>query len=273
MSKSISLLFSNISLALDKYATSTPSYVRAQSLYDNKLQPDHIAIRSFKSRGGINSLKQRLVENNIYRSGGKLKIPKKHLNAEWFYTSDHEFKRLTPRIFISELDETKLSQQSQEIITQNVDEYTPMSLFTPQNPQNPQNPQDYNNYTALEHDSEYASWSLIHGTQINHIALNTPLFHTLEQMLCNLQYNDFTINSIGGKIKSSPDNMLHQGSTMSDTIQYTFKNNVKQTVPGFFVEFIKRDMYNNGTIREGFEENNALNIFDSTSNGLRGRMD
>lgn len=252
MLKSVSSLFFKLSRALEHYSNVTPSYKRIQNLYNNNLEPDHIAMRSFKCCGGIDSIKQELIEDNIYHSGGTLSIPEKHLNAEWFYTTHPEFRKLTPRIFISEIDDSLLSQESQSILHKYATstEYIDLCL---------------DDYLKMAEDSEYASWTMAHETQINHLALNIPTDDTVSQFLDNLEDNKFIINTIGGRIKTSSDGMLHQGSTMSDTMLYPFENGREKQIPAFFVEFVQRDKYPNGSIREGFEANNALHIFDSTS--------
>lgn len=268
--------FSNFPRAVDNYKLYTPSFGRVQALYNNQLKSDHLALRTFKKTGGIDVIKKSLNEH--YISGGELEIPEKHLHAEWFYTINDQLRQVSPKIFVSELDENKLSEQSQLIIEKYMTDKTAESLehlvldccgngckhcgyiLEPKK----SNKISLKDYNKLAEESEYAAWTLIHGSQINHFAVCIPETDTFDTFLNNLTNNGFTLNTIGGTIKSSSDGMLHQASTMSDQFKYAFKEE-KKDVPGFFVEFVQRDRYPNGSIREGFEANNALHIFDSTS--------
>lgn len=241
-------LLKYLSNAINAYKLITPSYTSIQKLYNNSLTTDHIAIRSLKSYGGIQRIKNIITRNSEYISGGTLQFPEKHLNAEWFYTTNPEFRDLVPRIFVSEIDESYLSNTAQSILNKyrirNIDEIEYKTLIT---------------------ESEYAAWVFLNGNIINHLALNVPNNINIQDMIVHLQKENYNINSKGGNIKTSEDGLLHQASTMSDIIKYTLSNTTTQ-LPACFVEFVQRDKLSGGSIKEGFEANNALYIFDSTKN-------
>ena len=253
MSKTISLLHT-LSSAISNYYALTPSVHKIQAMQPSPLTVDHVAVRSFKSTGGILQARTQLTQDEIYRSGGVLQIPEKKLDAEWFYTTDPVLRTFAPRIFVSELDETKLSSSSQNILKKyaRISEGTEEDIVS------------YDDYQNLSKESEYAGWTLLHGTRINHVALTVPKTSTLIEFIERLKQHNFRLNTIGGEIKTSNDGMLHQASILSDSIIHAFKEE-HRNVPGYFVEFVQRDKYEAGSIREGFESQNALHIFDSTN--------
>lgn len=276
----MSRVLSNLTTIINKYKKTTPTFARVSNILDNVLKPDHIALRSFKSQGGIQKVKQQFVCNNDYVSGGTMQIPKKNLSAEWLYTTKEDLIKVCPRIFISELDEKKLSHESQLILSSYLDgnenlvetqddcESCVMHVHSPKSLLNPT--VSYKDFKLLSKESEYAAWTLLHKNNVNHLALSVP---DLRQTLDELKSRFFHINQSGGEIKTSEDNMLHQGSTMSDPIEYPFREK-NIMVPGYFVEFVQRDFDLHGKIREGFESNNALHIFESTdiNNNLNERL-
>jgi len=248
-------LFGILSNATKIYTSSTPSYNKIQNKYN--LDHDHFAIRSFKGYGGINLVKDkyRLSKNSEYLKGGTLEIPENHTKAEWLFTNNKTLRVLSPRIFISEIDETKLSPLSQEIIKRC---FSPLCTS---------NKCSFKDYKTIYSDSEYAAWTLINGSIINHMALNVPDHLSLEEFIQIINNdNNFVINNSNGLIKTSTDGMLQQSSIMSDKTSYDFTDETISELPGCFVEFVKRHKYPNGSIREGFDANNALHIFSSTKN-------
>lgn len=274
MSKSS--LFNSFYRALQFYKVVTPSFGAIQSLYNYQLKADHIAIRTFKGIGGIEHIKNSLITDNQCISGGALTIPEKKLNAEWFYTTTPEFRVMCPRIFVSEIDEIQLSEETQNILNKYLNSYKINKETSLQNDLFDFNEdaemmwgiveeQDYN---FISNESEYAAWTLLNGHRVNHLAVHVTVQETIQEMVDNLKNKEFIINQTGGEIKTSSDGMLHQASTMSDTMQYQMIGNdnsiIQRKKPGCFVEFVQRDKYPGGSIREGFEANNALHIFDST---------
>lgn len=243
------------------YRFTTPSFNRLS----NELPIDHVAVRTFRKQGGIEAVREHVTQDNQYASGGTIDIPQKHLRAEWFYTNDQNLQQLAPRIFVSEIDETKLSDKVQCILTNYLtrpiknrfkfDEY--VTLHVPHTSE----------YQQILHESEYAAWTLLNGNRINHIALEVP---DIYQTMYNLKNDGYPLN-IGGDgsvVFSSSDNLLHQASIKSCMCKYllrTERGHDLLELPGSFIEFIQRDIDECGNKKEGFELNNAIHIFNSTA--------
>ena len=88
-------------------------------------------------------------------------------------------------------------------------------------------------YAKVERLSEYASWTLLHGYAVNHVALSlfqlrkmypeTPL-RTLEDLetsfASNAAFSRIRWNESGGRIKRSPSGLLAQSALMSVPHRY-----------------------------------------------------
>ena len=241
-------------------------------MYNDPFDIDHFAIRTFKSIKGGDNIRDNITSNDAYIFGGTIEIPEKHLTAEWFHTTDPKLRKLSQRIFVSEIDETKLSTNVQVILQRYLSfcekNFGVGDFFCKEQPVVFK--EDYN---IIAQESEIAAWTLLNGHRINHLAVSVPPNNTIQSMIHNLKKRGYIINDIGGEIKVSEDGMLHQGSTMSDVDVYEMKHDQSaqsaQTIqefelPGCFMEFVQRDKFPSGNIREGFEANNALRIYDST---------
>jgi len=250
------------------YRKITPSLSNIEKLFKlnkNSYTADHVAFRTFKSCGGI-SIFHDLLKTE-YDEMDSYKFPSKKVKANWYKPKT----RNLPRIFLSEIDDSLLSKESQNIIKYSCEEKH-YKYFEEEDPEHI-TLINYEDYTKLIKESEYAAWTLIHGSKINHIAIS---FSCLTRNISNedlfsfqilneyLKEKDFKLLEKGGIIKKSQDGLLLQSSTVSDLIETPFLNEYKKLyydeIAGGFIEFVERK--NN---REGFESNNALNIFDSTS--------
>lgn len=85
----------------------------------------------------------------------------------------------------------------------------------------------------------------------------------------------FTLNAAGGKVKTSPDGLLRQSSTVAEMIDAEFAGGDVHTISGSYVEFAERRPLpeyahlpkaelTRAMRREGFEAGNADKIFEST---------
>jgi hypothetical protein len=83
------------------------------------------------------------------------------------------------------------------------------------------------------------------------------------------------LNNAGGEIKTSPDSLLRQSSTVANKISSEFADGDTHTIAGSYVEFAERsvlpeykglpkDILTTAHRREGFEAGNADKIFEST---------
>lgn len=245
------------------YKNTTPSYSAVQKLFQNQLQIDHIAFRSIKGQGGLDTFRHQLTNEGIYTYGGSLKFHDQPINAEWFYTEHMIFSSISPRIFVSELDETCLSINSQGILNKyliNTEQIIGESGFDVNI--------DCHDYADLQNESEYAAWVLMNGNRINHTALSTLSRMSIYETLDALEDNKFNINTDGGKIKISDDKLLKQLSLNSDLGNYVLSQESVQ-LPACFVELIHRGTIREGAlrgfVRDGFDTHNAMDIFKSTN--------
>lgn len=129
-------------------------------------------------------------------------------------------------------------------------------------------------YEILQKESEYASWTLLYGNQINHFTLSVHLMQNWSTIAELGQYieDDLKIpmNHVGGMVKGSTDLSLEQIATKAVRVPYQFQDGVQEEFYGF-VEFAKRypqaDQQADGkwqSYYQGFVTSNADKIFEST---------
>jgi hypothetical protein len=121
-------------------------------------------------------------------------------------------------------------------------------------------PADYNRVCK---QNPFLAWTTLFEQHINHIALEVPDIEKATEA-CILE--GISMNTEGtGLYKVSKDGLLIQTATMSVPTYYTFENGETQEVPYTFVELVQRKRDTNGVLRDGFEQENALHIFSSTT--------
>ena len=253
------------------------------------IENDHIAFRTMGVHHlGIQSLEKVFI-NAGYKREDFYNFEKKKLNAFWYSPPDNK----KPRIFISELRVSELSDNTQAIIKKytsqvkgdpvleldlndgaQVDEFLHKPLWsTP----------TWEEYQALQEESEYAAWVIYNRYYLNHFTVSV---HNLPEPYNNIEnYNEFLknlgviLNNAGGEIKTSPDNLLRQSSTVAGLVEAEFPleagGTTTKKISGSYVEFAERsvlDEFKNldpkdikrEHRRDGFEAGNADKIFEST---------
>ncbi|HIY76867.1 MAG TPA: DUF1338 domain-containing protein [Candidatus Sphingobacterium stercorigallinarum] len=246
---------------------------------------DHIAFRTL----GVPHLGIASFEK-IFLSFGFKKMdyyhfPAKKLDAYWYAPPSDAY----PRIFVSELRVEELSPASREIIFR----------YTGGIKSDPVDQLDLNNgsevaaflqqplwslptsaeYQALLAESEYAAWVIYNRYYLNHYTISIhdlkPGYSTLEEFNSFLEGIGITLNTAGGKIKTSDDGLLRQSSTVSAWSDAQFADGETLQIAGSYVEFAERsvlpefknlapDDVKREHRRDGFEANNADKIFEST---------
>lgn len=172
-----------------------------------------------------------------------------------------------PKIFLSELKRSQLSDAAQATLQTLVDQIPhtdldPSVFYSGCLWQRP----SYQQYCDLADESEYAGWLSIWGLRANHftISLNdlnsNPSVATINQWVKDA---GFQINSAGGEIKGTPQDLLEQSSTMADKVNLRFSEGDFE-VPSCFYEFARRHPMDNGELYQGFVAANANKIFEST---------
>ncbi|MFD1164359.1 DUF1338 domain-containing protein [Sphingobacterium daejeonense] len=246
---------------------------------------DHIAFRTLGVPNlGINSFEK------IFLSFGFKKMDYyyfegKKLDAYWYAPPSDNY----PRIFVSQLRVSELSQAAQDIILK----YTAPIVSDPVDDldlNNGQQVADFlqkplwdlptsEEYETLLAESEYAAWVIYNRYYLNHYTISIHElkdgYNTLEEFNAFLESIGVKLNTSGGKIKTSEDNLLRQSSTVSALYEAKFADDKSLEIAGSYVEFAERsvlpqfkDIAKEDVKREhrrdGFETNNADKIFEST---------
>jgi len=229
--------------------------------YDGSI--DHIAFRSFKSNGGIYNISEVLLKDGYFIERDTYEFPEKHLTAKWYSPTIEEL----PTVFVSQINEEKLSLNSQEIITSYTRQNSKRRRFDGVSRGSELwGPVLSSDYYKLSKESEYAAWTLAFGYSLNHITI--PV-HNLSKYNNIIDFNNLLLNNsirlLGhGEIQISEDRKILQGSTLADDMKVLHHGSELISVPGTFVEFIERKYIDSGIRREGFDVSNANNIFEST---------
>lgn len=224
--------------SLSFFRSTTPSLEQIESLLrldHSRYTPDHVAFRTFASRGGIESVAQHLTDDYFERDS--YQFPTKHLNAKWY----SPISPTLPRVFISQLEDHYLSDASQ-------------SAIASESP-------TCSEYETLRAESEYGAWTLMNGSVVNHSAISIDdltNIDSLSKLHTILTMEGFTLLDVGGEIKVSRDGLIKQSSIIADTKPFTFSDSITKELSCGFVEFIHRS-------RDGFEADNANHIFESTT--------
>jgi hypothetical protein len=252
---------------------------------EGEIENDHIAFRSLGVPFlGIASLEKVFLHLGWVRRDA-YHFPAKKLDAYWYAPPEPRF----PRIFLSELRVNDLSPGTQELIRR----------YTGGLPEDPVSGLDLSNasaidkflhssswelpsladYEALQAESEYAAWVIYNRYYLNHFTVsvhNLPAgYNTVALFNDFLERHGFRLNDSGGKIKTSPDGLLLQSSTVAGLVEAVFAGGVKKMIPGSYVEFAERrvlpqfagwpaERIGREQRREGFEAGNADKIFEST---------
>lgn len=257
----------------------------------SEIENDHIAFRTMGvPHLGIASL-EKIFLHCGYERRERYHFATKKLDAHWYAPPQPNY----PRIFISELRVTDLSEEAQRIIHSYTDEVT----------SDPVDALDLNDgaaidrflhqplwrtptlsdYLRLAEESEYAAWVIYNRYYLNHFTVsvhNLPAgYNTIDQFNQFLESKGFKLNDSGGKAKTSPDGKLIQSSTVAEMVDATFADGeggmVTHRISGSYVEFAERrvldqyadlpaDQIRREHRRDGFEAGNADKIFESTYN-------
>ena len=126
---------------------------------------------------------------------------------------------------------------------------------------------DYEIYSKLAEESEYASWLYVWGFCPNHFTVSInhlERYSQVEEVNEMIKDNGYILNSSGGEIKGSQNDLLEQSSTMADKMEVTFESGA-ESVPSCYYEFAKRYADQSGNLYQGFVAKSADKIFESTN--------
>lgn len=261
---------------------------------------DHVAFRCLPGEHTGSHILKAVFEALGYKEQDTYRFEEKKLNAFWMAPPDTEGKTTdaSPKIFISEWDPASYPESIKNIVSKYTStvEKNPIKrikylsenlvkdsleykelvatiskmLTMPPPWQRP----SFEDYNTLKEVSEYVSWTLLFGTQINHFTVSVQdlkLFSSIKSLYDYLESDlKIPMNSSGGAVKGSEQDMLEQISTMAVKLDYVFQNSITP-VPYGFVEFAYR--YPKAGAKadgqwhsyyQGFVPASANKIFEST---------
>lgn len=233
---------------------------------------DHIAFRTLDvPEIDINVVATPFV-NNGYVPSGEYIFEEKHLFARHFEIPGD---KAAPRIFISQLILNDCSPFIREVFREaflNVDKrkLEPDNLIFAGRIFHPVS---FRIYQMLREESEYAAWFYAFGFRANHftVSVNALKKHnSIYKVNDLLKRNGFILNSSGGEVKGTPEELLQQSSTMADPVKVKFEDGTYE-IPSCYYEFAQRYPDKNGELYSGFIAKSADKIFESTNMYRTGR--
>ncbi len=256
------------------------------------IENDHIAFRTMGvPHLGIASLEKIFLQLG-YERRDPYTFPGKKLDAFWYSPPEPQL----PRIFISELRVSELSDEAQKMIYSYTDEVSsdPVDALNLDDAEQIDaflhralwRLPNYEDFRRLAGESEYAAWVIYNRYYLNHFTIsvhNLPEgYDTVDAFNTFLESHGVKLNDSGGKAKRSPDGLLIQSSTVAKMISATFAEGDTHQISGSYVEFAERRALlehqgksktelKRSERREGFEAGNADKIFESTYSTQTGR--
>ena len=255
----------------DNYLKVTPSTEKIHQILGGtqggEIINDHIALRTFNlDKVGLEKLAAHFIAVG-YKECGEYHFEAKKLYARHFEHPDPT----APKVFISELLTEQCSPELQAIVRDLVEQVPAEAVTADDFLYSGTHWQvDYATYRQLLAESEYAAWLAAWGYRANHFTVSVNQleeFKTLESVNQALKDAGFTLNTSGGEIKGSPEDLLEQSSTMADRIPVAFSDQ-EVTIPSCFYEFARRYPKPDGQLYSGFVAASADKIFESTDAGM-----
>lgn len=253
----------------EQYTLKTPSAKKVKAMFENEgntVYNDHIAIRTFDDpRINIEVLAKPFIEMG-YEEKGDYEFKAKKLFAKHF---EHSTDKNAPKIFISQLLTEYFSKDLQQTV-QNILDKVDQSIFKAKDliiKGRIWDDLSYNTYQKLLDESEYAAWMYVNGFCSNHFTVDVnklDTFKSLQEVNTFLKDNGFTLNSSGGEIKGSKEQLLEQSSILADKVDVKFEEGVYQ-ITSCYYEFAYRYAKTNGALFTGFIAGSADKIFESTN--------
>lgn len=253
----------------DDYANQNPSAKKIFNIFRDEgenVVNDHIAFRTLDMPGiGIDDVATPFVKNG-YVPKGEYDFEEKHLFARHYEIPGD---KSSPRIFISQLILNDVSPFIREVfreafLTVNSEDIEPYSLIFAGRIFDPFS---YRTYQMLREESEYAAWFYVFGFRANHFTVSVNALKKYNSIyLVNdlLKKYGFRLNTSGGEVKGTPEELLQQSSTMADLVNVSFSDGVYE-IPSCYYEFAQRYPDANGELYSGFIAKSADKIFESTN--------
>jgi len=243
----------------------------AKRVYDcfisegEKVENDHIAFRTFfDTRINVDVLARPFLEAGYIQKGYYI-FEDKHLTAKHY---EHPGLSSAPRVFISQLMTEHFSPELQSVVKQCAAKVSDELVFGNDLvfAGNVWGPPSYKTYELLRGESEYAAWLYVYGFVTNHftVSINSlKKLNTIQKVNTFLKNKGFLLNSSGGEIKGTPDELLEQSSTKAGFLPVSFIEGVFE-IPSCYYEFAFRYPDTDGKLYSGFIAKSADKIFEST---------
>lgn len=253
----------------NEYSTNNPSAGKIHNLFlseGEEVINDHIAFRTIDHPDvNIEVLSRQFVSNG-YRPMGEYQFTEKHLFARHYELPGDD---KAPRVFISQLKTSELSPYVGNLFTGLIARANRCvflsdqlifagSVFAPLS---------YEIYKRLLEESEYAAWFYVFGFRANHftVSVNGLKKHDdVYKVNDLLKKNGFLLNSSGGEVKGTREELLQQSSTMADIVKIKFTEGEFE-IPSCYYEFAHRFRDQDGKLYSGFIAKSADKIFESTN--------
>jgi 2-oxoadipate dioxygenase/decarboxylase len=251
----------------DNYCEVTPSAQDIHRLLDDTqggdIVNDHIALRTFNlEKVNLDKLAAHFLALG-YHEGGDYHFDAKKLYAKHYEHPDPD----APKVFISELLVDQCSRSLQDIVEDLVSQMNPAVVTRDDFLYSGRHwDVDHATYQNLLEESEYAAWVAAWGYRANHFTVSInhlSRFKTVAEINQTLKDNGYRVNSSGGEIKGSPQELLEQSSTMADRASVRFSDQTA-AIPSCFYEFARRYAKPDGELYSGFVAASADKIFEST---------
>ena len=253
-----------------EYVKATPDAKTIHDLLERegeKIVNDHVALRTFDLPGisrlelgrGFEDWGYQLVKE-------ELEFPEKKLRANYYLPPHPDL----PKIFISELLLDLCSKELRDWVKGFcADLQSKAAKLGPELFLSPQwDPVAFSDYHNLYTESEYAAWTAAFGIRVNHFTVfvnRLKSFKGLPELNTFLSKHGMILNSAGGVVKGTPEELLEQSSTMAKKVPVTFAGGQISEVLGCYYEFAKRYPVPGSTeLFQGFIPKSADKIFEST---------
>jgi len=252
----------------EQYIAENPGAGQIHNLFLNESERvvnDHVAFRTFDDpRVNIDVLARPFLEAG-YVPAGEYHFELKKLRARHYELPGMPE---SPRVFISELMLDQFSEELQLTIREQLDAVSKDLLTSPdliyQGTIFASISHDV--YMRLREESEYAAWMYAFGYRANHFTVSINYlknFEGISEVNSFLKEHGFQLNSSGGEIKGSPEQLLEQSSTLADQVEVEFSDGT-HTIPLCYYEFARRYQDANGKLFSAFIAGSADKIFEST---------
>jgi len=253
----------------NEYSKTNPSAEKIYNLFGAEGEDvvnDHIAFRTVDHPLVNIEVLSRQFTRNGYVAAGEYHFESKHLYAKHFELPGAEN---SPRVFISQLKTDELSHFTRNLFTELVNR-TPQcrfqsddlifsgSIFAPLS---------YEIYKRLLEESEYAAWFYVFGFRANHFTVSVnglKKYNDIYKVNELLKKNGHILNSSGGEVKGTKEELLQQSSTLADIVKVNFEEGVFE-IPSCYYEFAQRFPDSDGKLYSGFIAKSADKIFESTN--------